>query len=165
MIETDMLAMCACSETICSSAALSTNFLLSYEIMMGDLYANAQYRFRSRAVTYNYQTFQQRSQLAAHPLEHSDWTPWSQTFFTSAGSPPSQPPHPIVLTPRITSIEFRIVRAQWNGIPIAYYEFEMAPDQNCDSLNSLFWNVVKPVQIYVNSTFEPFVDFRRGGKR
>ena len=162
-LNTANLPMCACSGSICSSAALSSNFLLSHEIMVGDLYANAQYKFRSRAVKYDYVGFQRRARLAdIGPAKSSSWTTWSTVVTTGVGHRPSQPPHPEVLRPRVTSVDFRIHRSLWNGKPIVRYIFEMAEDLNCDSLNNLVWDLISPVTVYVNNTFQPYVDFRRG---
>ena len=81
---------------------------------------------------------------------------------TPAGLPPSQPPHPELLTAKITSLLFRIWRTQWNGIPIKHYVFELAEDLECAVLNNLDWTEVPSVIVKVNSTFDPYVDFLRG---
>lgn len=161
LLDTDKLPPCACTGNICSSAALSTNFRLSYEIMLGDFYANVKYVFRSRAVQYAAVNFATKSKLAhIRPKVASAWTSWSSPVTMPPGTPPNQPPHPEVRFPRITSIEFRIWRANFNGVPITHYEFQMAEDVNCDALNNLLWDTA--VVVPVNSTFEPYVDFRRG---
>ena len=110
LLKTNQLPPCACRGTVCSSAALSANFGLDYEIMLGDLFENTNYKFRSRAVVYRRVAFSSRSVLVGTAMKHSAWTTWSSPIFVGSGSPPDQPPHPEVLRPRITSIEFRIWR-------------------------------------------------------
>jgi len=161
---TEHLPPCACSGSICSSAALSSNFALAFELMLGDFYADVSYTFRSRAVVYSSIAFERRSQLASiGPRIASAWTSWSDPVVMPSSTPPNQTPHPQVIIPRITSIEFRIYRANFNGVPITHYEFELAEDVNCDALNNLLWNSeAEAVVVPVNDTFAPFVDFRRG---
>ena len=162
-IKTNELPMCACSGEVCSTAALSSNFPFEYEAFVGDLYANSVYQFQVRSVLYRSVSEIRRSSLVdIGPTVYSDWSPWSSSVQTPAGKPPSQPPHPEVLAARITSVEFRIWRTQWNGKPVKHYIFEMAADNECAVLNNLNWEEIPRVIIPVNSTFSPYIDFLRG---
>jgi hypothetical protein len=155
--------MCGCVGDVCNTASLSENFLSEYEILFGDLYAQSEYQFQARAVlTKKVPTAERAYLVQIGAALAGPWSSWSPSITTPVGLPPSQPPHPELLTAKITSLKFRIWRTQWNGIPVKHYVFELAEDTQCAVLNNLIWNKVPPVIVPVNSTFAPYVDFLRG---
>ena len=109
---------------------------------------------------YNRVKFKSFSRLSEiDPVKKSEWSSWSEPVKTGEGGAPFQPPHPEVLTARISSIQFRIHRPAWRGEPVKHYIFELARDQGCAVLSTLDWDREDKVIVPVKSTFEPCTDF------
>jgi hypothetical protein len=161
--EDSIFPMCGCKNNRCSASAISSKYLASASLLIGDLFPYTKYKFRVRSTVYedHSEGKNQQDVLLQDPTTASAWGLW--TFFTTGhGTSPSTPPRPSVVSAGFFSIDFKIHRAAWNGIPIVAYIFELAVDTACDSLQNLVWNDIQAVRVPVNSSFEPFVLFKRG---
>ena len=161
--EDSVFPMCGCHANRCMAAAISSKFLASASVLIGDLFPYTKYKFRMRSTVYQNQIdrVDQQELLLLDPVIHSVWGAW--TFFTTGqGTTPSAPPRPSVVTAGFFSIDFEIHRAAWNGIPVVEYIFELAVDTACDSLQNLIWTEIQDVRVQSNSSFEPSLFFKRG---
>ena len=157
-----VFAMCGCESNFCTATAISSDFLASASVIIGDLFPQTKYKFRIRSVVYSsVDKSDPQLLLSETPYFTSKWTPWEH-YVTGRGSAPSAPPRPSVVSAGFFSVDFEIHRAAWNGIPVSHYLFELAKDTACDSLQNLEWYKIQAVKVPCNSSFEPSIIFKRG---
>ncbi len=157
------MPMCGCQNKTCSLRATSQDFMDSGILLLSDLYTGGAYRFRMKA------TVEQRGDyriIFDRPLMYqTTFSPWSRTMVVGNSGVPPPPPQPSVVFIDFTSVVFRIYRGAWNGSPITSYLFQMSADSACSDLTSLVWNEVEEVEVHVNSTFTPYIEFLRGNPK